>query len=242
MKRRHFQGKRPTGILNGKHIVFSVYSVQFGDGFRFSSVVPHAWGWGEGVIKIVDFFEYLRHIKSMVKQRIAHIGLVLASAASCGAIVFPPIWIRFGHGSDFAAAAGYFFFSGVCHQIPARSFHFWGEPMAVCARCTGVYAGFLAGTLVFPVIHKGQVLGKPGRGESRSGFPPAWILGIALLPATADFMFGHFGLYDSGNVVRLVTGLIPGAAASFFIIPAVFEIVSGPSQTKGLTCRTNPAN
>jgi uncharacterized membrane protein len=201
----------------------------------------------EAIIKIVDFFEYLRHIESMVKQRIAHIGIILASLAFCGAIVFPPILIRSGRGSGFAAAAGYFFFSGVCHQIPARSFHVWGQPLAVCARCTGVYAGFLAGAIIFPLIpcggvhrkrvHKGLV-----RRGWNGGFPPAWILGAALLPATADFALGHFGLHDSGNVLRLVTGLIPGAAASLFIIPAVFEIVSGPSQTKGLTCRANPAN
>jgi uncharacterized membrane protein len=199
------------------------------------------------IIKIVDFFNNLRHIESMVKQRIAHIGIILVSLVSCGAIAFPPIWIHSGHGSDFASSAGYFFFSGVCHQIPARSFHVWGEPLAVCARCTGVYAGFLAGVLMFPLIPKGQVhRGDVPRGQVRKrlerDFPPAWILGVALLPATADFALGHFGLYDSGNVLRLVTGLIPGTAASFFIIPAVFEIVSGPSQTKGLTCRANPAN
>jgi uncharacterized membrane protein len=231
-----------------KHPVFRGFSAHFRGDFCFSSIVLSAWGCGhEGIIKIVDFFDYLRHIESMVKQRIAYIGIILASLVLCGAVVFPPIWIRSGHGPDFASAAGYFFFSGVCHQIPARSFHVWGEPLAVCARCTGVYAGFLAGTLVFPLIPKGQVpRGPVHKGQVRKGlkgdFPPAWILGSALLPATADFALGHFGLYDSGNVVRLITGLIPGAAASFFMIPAVFEIVSGPSQTKGLTCRTNPAN
>jgi uncharacterized membrane protein len=168
----------------------------------------------------------------MVKQRIAHIGIILASLVLCGATVFPPFRVHSSQGSDFASSAGYFFFSGVCHQIPARSFHIRGEPLAVCARCTGVYAGFLAGAFVFPLVRK----------RLKGGFPPAWILGAALMPAIADFALGHFGLYDSGNVLRLVTGLIPGAAASFFIIPAVFEIVSGPSQTKGLTCRANPAN
>ena len=33
----------------------------------------------------------------------------------------------------------------VCHQIPERSFHIAGVQLPVCARCTGLYAGALAG-------------------------------------------------------------------------------------------------
>jgi uncharacterized membrane protein len=185
-----------------------------------------------GFIKMVDFFEYLRHIESMVKQRIAHVGILFASLMVSSAAVFPPVWIHFGHGSDLPARGGYFFFSGVCHQIPERSFHFWGEPLAVCSRCSGVYAGFLIGALLLPVVRRGL------KGE----FPPAWILGAALLPAMADFGLAHLGVYDSGNVLRAATGLIPGATASLFILPGVYEIISGPSKAKGLTCKTNPAS
>lgn len=38
------------------------------------------------------------------------------------------------------------FFSVVCHQDPARSYWFWGTPVAICYRCLGIYAGALAGT------------------------------------------------------------------------------------------------
>jgi len=168
----------------------------------------------------------------MVKQRIALFGISLLSFIACGAVVFPPLWIHYRNGSDILAAGGYFFFSGVCHQIPARCFHLWGEPMAVCARCFGVYSGFLLGSLAFPLIRRGPW----------GAFPAAWILGASLLPASADFGLAHLGVYDSGNVLRAVTGLIPGAAASFFILPAVSEIISGPSKSKGLKCRTNPAS
>ncbi len=168
----------------------------------------------------------------MVKQRIAHIGIVFASFLFSCAAVFPPVWIHLWHGSDLPARGGYFFFSGICHQIPERSFHLWGEPLAVCARCSGVYAGFLVGALLLPIIH----------GRLKAEFPPAWILGAALLPAVADFGLAHLGIHDSSNVLRLVTGLIPGAAVSLFILPGVYEIISGPSESKGLPCRTNPAS
>jgi uncharacterized membrane protein len=38
----------------------------------------------------------------------------------------------------------YTFFSHICHQDPARSWHVFGEPLAVCIRCSSIYAGFAA--------------------------------------------------------------------------------------------------
>ena len=42
-------------------------------------------------------------------------------------------------------------FAAVCHQIPDRSFAWAGAPLAVCARCLGLYAGAaLAAALPLP--------------------------------------------------------------------------------------------
>jgi uncharacterized membrane protein len=168
----------------------------------------------------------------MEKQRIACIGVLFTTALFCGAVIFPPAWIHFGHGPDFFTRGVYFFFSGVCHQMPDRSFHLWGKPLAVCSRCSGAYAGFLAGSLAFPLIRNGR----------RVGFPSPWIFGAALLPALVDFGLAHFGIFDSGGFIRASTGLIPGAAASFYILPGIFEIISGQSKSKGLKCKTSPAS
>ncbi|NIA06693.1 MAG: DUF2085 domain-containing protein [Actinobacteria bacterium] len=40
-------------------------------------------------------------------------------------------------------------FSFLCHQDPSRTFQPGGEPLAVCARCVGVYVGFL---LALPIM------------------------------------------------------------------------------------------
>lgn len=45
----------------------------------------------------------------------------------------------------------YQFYAPACHQLPARSFHLWGEPLAACHRCVGLYGGFLLGLLVMPL-------------------------------------------------------------------------------------------
>lgn len=38
----------------------------------------------------------------------------------------------------------YEFFSRICHQDPARSWHVFGEPLPACIRCTSIYFGFAA--------------------------------------------------------------------------------------------------
>ena len=36
----------------------------------------------------------------------------------------------------------------ICHQLPNRSFYFWGAQLPVCARCTGLYVGASVAALV----------------------------------------------------------------------------------------------
>ena len=48
------------------------------------------------------------------------------------------------------------FFSGLCHQDPARSFMVEGSPAAVCVRCLGIYCGAALAPLL-------RVVGAPAR-------------------------------------------------------------------------------
>ena len=58
--------------------------------------------------------------------------------------------------APYLAASGYslitlaifWFFSLVYHQDPARSFWILGAPVAVCARCLGIYLGAAAGAWI----------------------------------------------------------------------------------------------
>ena len=43
-------------------------------------------------------------------------------------------------------------FSALCHQISDRSLHLYGFPLAVCARCSGLYFGFWLGLLIIPSL------------------------------------------------------------------------------------------
>lgn len=104
----------------------------------------------------------------------------------------------------------------VCHQMPERSIHVWGAPMAVCARCFGVYAGFLAGLIAYPFA----------RSLEGSDTPPrAWLF-IALAPVTIDFLGGYAGLFENTLASRAVTGFIAGAAGAFYTLPGLLSMAS----------------
>ena len=51
-------------------------------------------------------------------------------------------------GYSLSVLAIFWFFSPVCHQDPARSFWILGAPVAVCARCLGIYLGAAVGAWI----------------------------------------------------------------------------------------------
>lgn len=108
----------------------------------------------------------------------------------------------------------YKFFSWVCHQISNRSFHYHDLPFAVCARCFGVYAGFLLGLLVYPFFRKL---------ENVEPFPRVWLF-LAMIPMGIDFSLGFFEIWENTHFSRLITGGILGFACAIFIVPALVEI------------------
>ncbi len=106
--------------------------------------------------------------------------------------------------------------SAVCHQIPERSFHLDGLPLGVCSRCTGIYAGFIAGLLVYPFARSLRNRQMPSR---------FWML-PAVLPALIDFSGGFFGLFTNTFFSRTATGALLGAVAAFYILPGFVSIFS----------------
>ncbi len=131
--------------------------------------------------------------------------LALLLAAS----LFAAPWAS-AHGHTALAQALYDGFAYVCHQIPSRSFHFEGHPLAVCARCTGIYAGFALGVLLYPLA----------RPLARAEAPRRLWLFIAAGPITLDFLLGWLGIWENTHFSRLLTGAFFGAVCAFFVVPA----------------------
>jgi uncharacterized membrane protein len=116
-------------------------------------------------------------------------------------------------------------FAPTCHQLPSRSFHLWGFPMAVCGRCTGIYLGFLAGMLAYPILRR---LG-------REDMPRALTFVILSLPMAVDALGNFFNAWSTGNALRLITGFIWGTILPFYFLAGlngVFVKKDGESETE----------
>jgi uncharacterized membrane protein len=120
-----------------------------------------------------------------------------------------------GGGHETLAFVLYHGLSGVCHQMPERAFWVAGHPLAVCARCTGIYAGFTLIALLYPLVARPLAT----RGTPRR----EWLI-LALAPTTFDFTLGITGLWANTHLSRALTGAWLGAWLAFYVVPGVLEI------------------
>ncbi len=128
------------------------------------------------------------------------------------AIVGAPLAQTSGHNS--LALAIYGLFGHLCHQIPERSFFIAGHQFAVCARCTGLYAGIMAATVCYPLI----------RSLRRTDTPPRKWLFVAAAPLAIDFGLTFFGLWENTHLSRFSTGALLGGASVFYLIPGLMAL------------------
>lgn len=129
-----------------------------------------------------------------------------------GMIIGAPVALARGH--NFFALAIYGAFSRLCHQIPERSFFIAGHQFAVCARCTGLYAGFTVATLCYPLVRSLRRTDTPAR---------RWLF-IAAAPLAIDFFLGFFGIWENTHLSRFVTGALLGSVAVFYVMPGLIDL------------------
>jgi uncharacterized membrane protein len=115
---------------------------------------------------------------------------------------------------DQVAQSVYHAFKMFCHQIPERSFFIAGHQLAICSRCTGLYAGFAFTMLFYPLVRSLRVTVAP---------PVKWLF-LAAVPLLVDFSLTFFGIWENTHTSRLLTGLLLGSVAVFFVMPGVAEL------------------
>jgi uncharacterized membrane protein len=128
--------------------------------------------------------------------RSLHTVLVIGATLWCLAIIGAPLL----HWTPL-----YLFFSTICHQLPDRSWHIHGEPLALCIRCTSISFGFLAGLLAFT---------HPNVSWFR------WALAI-----TVGQWLLAMTLIDS-EVLRALSGLLLGATAAPIIRLGIGQMIT----------------
>jgi uncharacterized membrane protein len=148
----------------------------------------------------------------------------LASVVYAGLIAISVIWLMAIYTAPWLVARGYVLtgtfvyaiFTPICHQRPERSFYFDGLPLAVCARCLGIYAGFLGGLLVYPLWRRLDDEEMPAR---------RWLL-ASLLPMFVDLAGDRVGLFVNTHISRVATGAVTGAALAFYLLPGLVSTFS----------------
>jgi len=95
----------------------------------------------------------------------------------------------------------YLLFDPFCHQLSDRSFHMGGVPLAVCARCAGVYLGLFTGGLIFMVFRKPM--------------PKYLLLPMALL--ALDGLINFAGVINTPALVRFSVGLCAGVSGGWLL-------------------------
>jgi len=115
--------------------------------------------------------------------------------------------------SRLVASAVYVAGAVVCHQKPERSFHLAGQPLPVCARCTGIYAGAALAVLGMAAFGTGA------RSASfRLDVQRARVTGlVAVLPTLMTLAWEWTTGTTPSNSVRAAAGLPIGAAIVWIV-------------------------
>ncbi len=108
-------------------------------------------------------------------------------------------------------------FRMMCHGIESRCLTIFGVPMPICARCTAIYIGLVAGVagfMLLPVIEERLM---------------RMMVLFAALPMAIDGITQAARLRESTNGLRMITGFIAAFAFSMWAMTAI-ELGEGRRQ------------
>jgi len=107
-------------------------------------------------------------------------------------------------------------FSNLCHQNPARSFWINGQPMAVCSRCLGIYAGFGIGWLTLPLY---AIANMAEKWNFKKGAMAIVLINIF------DIVGNILGFWENTLVSRLALGCMMGMSAALIFSGDFFKTI-----------------
>ncbi|RLQ86658.1 DUF2085 domain-containing protein [Planomicrobium sp. Y74] len=88
-----------------------------------------------------------------------------------------------------------------CHQLAHRSYFYKGKQFPICARCTGISIGYLAG-IIYAVIW---------------GHLSMMVSLLLIVPLVIDGGWQYVKKRESTNNRRLVTGILAGIGTDFIL-------------------------
>jgi uncharacterized membrane protein len=161
----------------------------------------------------------LSHKKAQKEQKVllVWLGSTVVVLAIVSLIVIAPLTAQ-----SRLANSIYGGFAVVCHQLPERSYYIFGHKLAVCSRCTGLYAGFALTLLLYPLLRPLRSVDWP---------PPVWLV-LAAVPMAIDFGLTFLGIWENTHTSRLLTGMLLGSVSVLYVMPGVAELATRKSRAK----------
>lgn len=165
-----------------------------------------------------DFYEMKKKYKILLVYLLTLCGIIIW----LGVIFLAPYLKSQSLGLQ---AFCYGIFSPICHQNPSRSFLLFGYPLGVCARCLGIYIGFLGGTGLYPFFNK----------FSNLTLPKTRIFILMSLPVVIDTAGNFFRIWMTSNWPRFATGFIWGIILPFYFIIGLTDYLARENRTEDFT-------
>ena len=103
--------------------------------------------------------------------------------------------------------------SAVCHQMAERSFIWENGKMPLCARCTGIYIGVFFALCFF-------LWKKRMQGNRPFSAKQIVLTLLCILPMAADGFCSYLGLWESNQLLRVLTGSLIGAEVPAMLLLA----------------------
>lgn len=156
--------------------------------------------------------EYVPQVIPSRRQLVAWLIVSTGTLLFVSMIVAAPLAAAAHH--DHLAGTLYRSLGILCHQLPERSFFIAGQKFAVCSRCTGLYLGFVATLLLYPLL----------KSLRRTDLPSRKWLFAAAIPLLIDFSLTLFGIWENTHTTRFLTGMLVGSVVVFYVMPGVVEL------------------
>ena len=101
----------------------------------------------------------------------------------------------------------------LCHQKAYRSFFINGNQMPFCSRCTSIWVGLVIG-LGFMIFYKIKL-------DEKFLF----LILIGIIPIAIDGFGQLLNLWESTNVIRVITGFLAGFVSGIAIAIIIDELI-----------------
>jgi uncharacterized membrane protein len=144
------------------------------------------------------------------RARLALIGVtLLATIFVAGTFVGPLMTSAGVHGGGLVAGL----YTALCHQSVERSLTIGAATQSICARCSGLYVGGLAGLLLAVWMMPGAVRNLPSS-----------LFFIATVPTLLDVLMPWVGLAGLSNVPRFALALPAGLVIALFLAVGIADL------------------